>query len=568
MKKIFHFLLAMIIIAHSASAQLDIFAKSQIFDIDYPANDIPFRADNTSAYSHNNLHVGAGNMSPLYVFTWDHFRTQSGSNYPAGIAIRQTSPFFQMINPVGFPVNDASSIEAKFLSRNDSTFVISTYYWDSQEGFYLDLYHYENNNLVQMPGFPINITANGAPVPLGWIHLDVVDLNNFVIVWEEYGKIFAKAGEASSNTLGNTIVLDNGIYNMPETFQPDVALIYSDQLNEINTHFVYTNPDSDHLIVSSLSYLDILNAPLPLNVFIPHLEDQQQEINWRFNKPRIDAPDHYIYDDWSYVVEKAHVNETVQQIFAGVKNHTNVVNLNHYVLNDGSMGGLADISNVNVSGVPYTNTQPTLAYSADNEHIYYVWNYFSYNFPMPGADSEMAYIGVKIDHNGNVIPAFSNPCFGIDCYWEVQYENGHSFMALSIALSGQNTASNGLFAAFVQYDVAGSGVYSMGSKEIPWPLQSFSDWSNVENNSSYFRVHPNPFEQHFSIQHSEYRDEIIEVWMYDVLGKLKFHQEGTLSQVNAFLKSQDFTHWPSGMYLLKLYQIAEGVTEDIKLIKY
>lgn len=119
MKK-FYFALCMTLLCGVISTNAQGPFRSAITpEINYPAvSNIAFRSDNTSAYSYGNLNIG-GNLTDLYVFTWDRFINTTGAA-GSGLAIRQSTPFAQSYNPSGFPVNDAASIEAVILQENNT----------------------------------------------------------------------------------------------------------------------------------------------------------------------------------------------------------------------------------------------------------------------------------------------------------------------------------------------------------------------------------------------------------------------------------------------------------------
>ena len=453
MKQFLFILFIVVFAVQNSSAQL--FEPPLTIENYFPDSGEPERSNNSSAYSAENLVIN-GSISNIFVWTWDHFRQP----YPPGIigsglAVRQDTVggFEQSANPTGFPQDDASSIEAAFVKRSDSVFVLTTYYRPSLQKFFLDIYYFQSgSNLIQMPGFPLDITTSPFGVAhLGWIHLDVHNLDEFVIVWEEDGTLYTKAGRASTLTLGNTAIIDNSLIGISTAIQPDVALIRSVQFgDQTNAHFVYTDLGKNKLLVSSLSFTDILTAPM-LGSLYPNLEDMQSAGAGTFERPRIDAPDKFTYDDWSYVVLKQDFTNQQQIIFTGVRNNGIV---NHYQLNDGSLSGLADISSTNPASLHY-NEHPVVAYDLNGDHIYYCWNYNS-TYDMPSIYST-DYIGLKMRNDGNVVPVVG----GGFRYWVVSETLNNASPVFSIALSTKNQNIEGLFMAYVRYDALDGLLYGL-----------------------------------------------------------------------------------------------------------
>lgn len=532
--------------SHCSNAQGS-FRSAITPETDYPTNNVPFRSDNTSAYSYSGINVG-GVPTDLYVFTWDWFLTTT-KTVGAGLAIRQSTPFAQSDNPPGFPVDDAASVEAVILYRNNTPYVLCSYYWTSQSGFYVNLYRYLGNAVLQqVGGYPQNITAYSPHDHLGWIHLDAHDLDEFVITWQEHGQILAKDGTAGNNFLmGNTAVLDNSSINMPQAMQPDVALVRSTQANDsLMAHFVYTDTSTHWLVASTLHFDDILNAPTPLSLISPVINDNQYNVHYFFDRPRIDAPDDFAYDDWSYVVKKADTFADQQLIYTGVMNNL-LGSLYHFNLNDGSLNpSLLDISS-HLTNNRHDNYQPALAYDPTGKDIYYCWNYYSNIDPTP--TSSNAYIGLKIDNTGNLQGGLPIQ------YWMVQINPADISLAPSIALSGQNTTAQ-LFMAFTQQKNTASG-YCMTTKQNPWNQSSFrpEQSTGIADQALLNKVQiiPNPFSDDFQLFTKEQNNRIYQIAITDALGRYIFSGKGTLSELNNQLVQARLGRLPSGLYFLNLY---------------
>jgi hypothetical protein len=375
------------IMPFSAKGQSD-FQPAVITEDTYPSSsqDIPLTPASITAYSYGDLMV-AGVSVDLYVYTWD----PGSNNYPeSGIAIRQylpgssvnnsTTPLSEDFNPAGWPVFQAHSSEAVILRSGGLIYVLAVYYHWQTHRFMVDLYRWNGVNLVQQTtlGFPMDITVNGG-VPFDWIHLDAHNLNDFIITWGENGHIYTKAGTAASGfSMGNTAELDNGSIGMGASGEPDVALVRSPQ--GLIAHYVYVSLDAaNKLVETALDFNDVFTAPPPSPnpaLLPPVLEDVQNTPGY-YDVPRIDGPDNFSSDDWSYVTTD-HRNGR-DWVFSGVMASGA---LQHFILNDGSLGN-PDIS-VAISG-QQENNRAVVAYDDSGENLYYGWYYFStVNLP-PGS---------------------------------------------------------------------------------------------------------------------------------------------------------------------------------------
>ncbi|HRP89506.1 MAG TPA: T9SS type A sorting domain-containing protein [Edaphocola sp.] len=570
MKKVLLMLLCWTFLGQSSFGQSSVFEPPVTFEDYYPFSDEPLRSNNSSAYSCENQMINGVN-SDIFVWNWDHFKQPypSGGIIGSGLAVRQDtiSGFVQSANPTGFPVDDASSVEAAFIKRNDSVFVIATYYRPSLQKFFLDLYYFQSGtNIIQMPGYPMDITASPfGTAHIGWIHLDVRELEEYVIVWDEDGTLYTKAGEASTNTLGNTAILDNSLIGISYGSQPDVALIRSIQNGGVtNAHFVYTDNTKTKLFVSSLKFNDILTASF-LGSLYPHLEDFQG--GGVFERPRIDAPDKLIYDDWTYVVLKENYIDQQQIIFTGVMNN-GLGTLNHYNLNDGSMASLTDISST-APGNLHINEQPVVAYNFDGDYLYYCWNYSS-SVNMPSADSS-EYIGLKMKNDGTVVPISGTPT--TYKYWVASEQLSSPSAAFSIALSTKNENNHGLFMAYVRYkDFFSIPFYCMAIKTNPWALQSFKPGNNQQNDAkeddlTSISIIPNPFTVSFNIHTNEieYKNNY-SLELHTILGKQILSLRGNIQFLNQELRNSSLSKIPSGIYLLTIKDATNKIYQ-FKLIK-
>lgn len=481
--------------------------------------------------------------------------------YVAGTPINNTTtPVAEDFNPPGWPVDKAASAEAVILEFGGDYYILSVYYEIAAQRFYVDIYQWTTTGLVQV-GAPQDITVTG-PASFGWIRLDALNLEEFVITWEEGGRLYAKAGTASSGfTMGNTVQLDNSSIGIGAGAQPDVAMAQVPG-DPLLTHFVYTDLPGSRLVVSRLRFNDILTAPPPAPnpaLLSPVLEDLQST-SGNFDVPRIDAPDNYSKDDWSYVVKNNETALSQGYIFTGVMNSGSV---SHFVLNNGSLGvGLPDVASTNPA-TPHINDYPVVAYDNTGENIYFVWYYFTtviLDQPYPGLAD--AYMGLKMDNTGNLFGLTPNK------YWGAQFYTTEVSKMPTIALSTQNDASPELFMVFTKYTSLDG--YAMGPKTIPWTNIEFRpEESGIKpiRNISNVQIAPNPFHDIFQFKADRTFEGQYSLFIYDLTGRKLFQVQGTIADINEQLSSGRLSHIQVGNYFVNLINSSDGQKQNFKLIK-
>jgi len=527
------------------------FYPATVTEESYPpiAADFAFRAHHASAYSYPDVNVN-GNTVDLYTYSWDGGGI-TGSGYIPGatIAIRQYPtgttpdaglPTGEDYNPAGFPLDDAASIEVVLLRRDTTMLVLTAYYQLSTEKFMLNLFKWDGSDLIQEPGYPIDITVNGPTADFEWIRMDALTLDKVILTWVEQGRIFTKAGKVAGGTLsfGNTAIVNAGDDDYD---QSDVALIdvLEGEPQRVKVHYVYTTANHQKLFVGGLLFDNVLGASPGASLTL--VAEDAQVTTGEYLLPRIDAPDRYATDDWSYVVEEYH-SLVGSVIFAGLM-HQPV--LTHRELNTGIEIGFP----VDISPWPNENTKPVVAYAAGGANIYYCWGYRSASLP-PDPSINHSLIGLKMNNAGNFLePAISDVRYSL-----APFLLGRVSGTLSIALSGNNVNSSGLFMAFVQLFMSTTppmDYYTMGIKVTPWSDNHFRP-SGIEEQEriSDIRVYPNPFSTYFQLS-TERRFNDISIRLYDLLGRQLFYTSGDITEVNQYLQERS-NNLATGNYFLHI----------------
>src|SRR5690554_284394 len=101
-------------------------------------------------------------------------------------------------------------------------------------------------------------------------------------------------------------------------------------------------------------------------------------------------------------------------------------------------------------------------------------------------------------------------------------------------------------------------------------LRSWSDSSvaiHEKEMEASVTIHPNPFSHNFYIADPSNSSDLLEVYLYNVLGKELFGHKGSIHEINGALKNKDFSDLSSGIYFLKIYNTSEESASHFKLIK-
>jgi len=101
-------------------------------------------------------------------------------------------------------------------------------------------------------------------------------------------------------------------------------------------------------------------------------------------------------------------------------------------------------------------------------------------------------------------------------------------------------------------------------------LRSWSDSSvaiHEKEMEASVSIYPNPFSHNFLIKSPNNSSDLLEVYLYNVLGKELFSLKGSIHEINGVLENKDFSGLSSGIYFLKVNNLAESTVDNTKLIK-
>jgi hypothetical protein len=447
-----------------------------------------------------------------------------------------------------FPTNSASSVDAVILKYNDSIFIAVTYYDWNSEKFMVDLYTWDTvgaNHLEQYNGFgyPLDLTTYlpASTYPFGWIHIDGNALTKFVIAFDVDGEITCMAGDTDGPlglVPGNPMKFSNVPFTPYKSSRPDVAIFDYPVSNEVIVFLSCQSHNFRQLALTTIAFDTLYAVGSLVPVFIPDVV-HRINANGTFGLSRIDAPDHQNRRNCAVVVRDRDPVVGKDYIRTIINNHHIV---SDFTLNDAStLTTLGDISGANSN---QGSGEPAVAYDDLGTSIYYCWPYRDDINQILGSDR--SYVGLKLYDNGTLNGSSAD-------YWVVQSGPGVTSSSPAIALSTQNTNSPELFMAFAQYDDNNLWEFC-GNKTVSWTASAFRPNGStglVDFESHSISLSPNPFNNSLRLELSNSTNEICQLYIYDLLGRLVFDYKGNLQTINNQLSSR-LSKLPTGNYVAKV----------------
>jgi hypothetical protein len=544
---------ALVVTTNCASAQS--FQPATVAESVYPpANSGVFTsATHMNAYSYGGLNID-GVLQDLYVYTWDRGEAGGGGGFAvraftSGTPVDATAtPTFEEVTPITFPASDASSIDAVILKWTDSIFIAVTYYDMLSQKFMLDFYRLDTigtNQLSQVnySGFPVELGTNlpSPTQPFGWIHVDAYGLDKYVVTYDASGEIICQAGDLNgAYGLGpsNPNAFVNTLFPPYKSSRPDVAIFSYPVTNEIIVFLCYQSENFRQLALTTIAFDTLYSAGLVVPSFIPGAV-YRTNANGSFGLSRIDAPDLSNWRNCAVVVKDSDPilgKDYIRTIISN--NHV----ISDIILNDAStLTSLGDISDANSN---QASGDPVVAYDDLGTSIYYCWPFFNNSVQILGSDH--AYIGLRINDDATLNGPSSD-------YWVVQDAPQLTSSSPAIALSTQNNKSPELFMAFAQYDNTNTWEFC-GNKTVSWTASAFRPNGStglMDFESHSISLSPNPFNNSLRLELSNSTNEICQLYIYDLLGRLVFDYKGNLQTINNQLSSR-LSKLPTGNYVAKV----------------
>lgn len=519
----------------------DVFDPSQVWDITH------WGIGNANAFS---LSLGSPNID-LYVATWDGGymgidQTKGGflvRQYPSGTHVNEsTTPTLENYiseNNGGFPNLHVSSTEAGIIRDGSDIYVVLTYFGlniatPTTGKFYLGWYKWDpvSGNFTASTTIPITPTNIPISQTSGWIHQDVDDNNEVVVTWDQGGQLYTRAGTFTSP--GFFQLKGTGTFPLQGS-KPDVAMMMQPN-GQTDLYYAFTAPSNQQLYVYKANWNQLNGFPVGSTQPLPVTQLYQKTTAGNFGLPRIDAPNRCnIQGDEIWSVVAANHQGSNNFIFAA--SHSNGTGLKQQILNDGTLGGLSNISTGN-----YQNNRPTVSFSRQNNDLFYAWVFEDQSNYVP------TYLSVKTSLSLGLLNSPSSLYFQIPYY----HNNDRAFPA--VGLSTNNQTSPYLFTSFIE--TPGSlMIFTLGLKTAEWT--SNTGYRPAPTgipgilNQDVFSVYPNPFNSGFSVTIATAMNQDVKVTVFNILGQKVYQVQGSLQKINKGLQSfgKDLN---SGTYFIEL----------------
>lgn len=305
-----------------------------------------------------------------------------------------------------------------------------------------------------------------------------------------------------------------------------------------------------------------------------------------FDLPRIDAVDIANSPDernWSVVVSES-FNTPIQQDLIFTTYGLYNLSLNNRYLNNNSIAPNESLDISIPSGSTYSsyfyNKRPVVAFSQEKDEMYYGWcfrddDYINnwYSFPQ---FQKSNYISLKLRIDGTILNdwntgflIYNNPTlgWGIRNFAKINFNNTISNNGLyprrAMAFSTENASSPQLFTAFFQTEPADEHNYFIAQKTTDWSTANFrpAPHGEVGNTISTISVYPNPTKGYFVLNGSG--EEVYDMQLVNITGKVITNQNGTIKQINSQLKGLQLAN---GNYLIQVIN-TEGKSQKLKVVK-
>lgn len=553
MKKLLFSFLAAGLFPVAAQCQ---FMYSSVPEILSPADpDSLYDINQMAAYSMSGLDF-PDMPSSLYVYSWGGpggigwIRKEQGN--PANVLDEGT---------LVLPYLDAVSTDIAIIFGEQTDLTGPTYQiivaYTNYSGVFMDFYQ------CNVTGISLLQTIQVSNLPGNRVSVDAHKLYGFAMAWDiGDGAIHTQNGYANGGvvTLGCENVLQvNGL----PLIMPDIAIGHPETTGALSLHYAAYTEDRQNVVEVTLPFDYVYNNCNPSIPVTPSVEDIMPISlagGYFGDLPRIDCPDHYATDDWSYVAVEYASDWVTQTVYSKVRTaRLAAFSVGPWVMhddvNDGSMGNL-DIS----SGPPYTYNanRPGIAYDPSGNYINILWHY-----PLVHIFSDHDYIGVRLRNVGALVDAD---------YWIVDYNDKISPDAPALAISTQNDNSEEQFIVFAGSD-PGVTHESIDYEFLPlmnWgfkPGENSTAIKNKQAGSFTVDCYPNPFTDVIRLQtDSKHTNDLLQVVLTDMSGKVIANCSGKIDAVNSAL-AHISAGLSKGIFFLKVHSSQAKENTVIKITK-
>jgi hypothetical protein len=436
------------------------------------------------------------------------------------------------------------SIDVGIYKHDDDdapAFVIIAYYDENNPGHFYRIYEFTPTGLSPIGG-PQQLSSSPT---FGRISLDVHRTIELGIVWEDNSTNSLRVSYGHF-TNGNTFVVDppRQINNTANATFPHMAVCCAPGGSGTGIKVVYYDQVNSNIRVISSSFSNIISASGTVNF---GTEDVAPPMYPTFDPHtlRIDCPEHYTEDNWSYVYHGYGSAFTQEYIACRVNTNTFY---NSYELSGGLFGGNFPLYNILLN--------PTLTYSNDGNSIYYGWHYGDNNIgnpntTNPGASGWRVVVnlredGVPFEQNYQCV---TDPLLlGVDYLADSHYP--------PVAFSRKAIDNSNMFIAYPVFNPT-NGDHHIATKLIPWGQNHFRPENNTdihkqETSKTALHITPNPFTSNFNISSvAGNKKEQYQATLSNISGTVIYKKTGNLDEINKSAAPY-LEKLPAGIYLLNI----------------
>lgn len=438
---------------------------------------------------------------------------------------------------------------------NAATFVIIAYYDQNpgNPGHFYRIYEFTPTGLIPSSNGQLSTSPT-----YGRISLDVHRALELGIVWEDNNTNSLRVAYGGFGSGAFAITPPKQINNTANATFPHMAVYCASGMGT-GIKVVYYDQANSNIRVISSTFTNILSAGAIVNFAT---EDVAPPMYSTFDPHtlRIDCPEHYVQDNWSYVYHGYNSAFTQEYIACRVNTNTS---FNSYELSNGLFGGGFPLYNILLN--------PTLTYSSDGNSIYYGWHYGDNNIGNPNTNPGASGWRVVVNLREDGVPFEQNyQCVTDPLLLGVDYlaDSHYPPVAFSRKASDIIYNSNDMFVAYPVYAI--NGDHYIATKLIHWGQGHFRPENNTgihkhETSETTLRIAPNPFTGNFNISSmAGNKKDQYQATLSDIRGTVLYKKTGNLDEINKSAAPYS-EKLPAGIYLLNIDSAHDDQT--FKIIK-
>jgi hypothetical protein len=516
---------------------LSLAAHAQFLPPSFPETDYPLAGtlptpvlttNNTSCYSLDIGWIGYTGSGLGLVSSWDDVASGAGIAWMLDIGGGYTDQGYLSYGAG----SGISSVNVGIIFAGPTGIQVDVTFHKNGGGHYLAIYNWNAPAVFGGPGTGLTLASitqlSNITTPTR-ISMDSHKGYGTGIVWEDpTNGVNILAG--NNNNFGP-------LFNMNGTrfhIDPDVAFIHAG--GPLDLHIASYNQRRFAIYEYYVNWNDIIpggtlagscppGPPFSLCSLPMTIEDVNPVAQSSYYDIHLDAPDHYNVPNWAYVYTNT------KQIF------NRIMNYNGGSISSGGVPGtitLTDGSYPLPPGLPPIdnngNYRPVIAYDATTGPASYYIGWVTGHMDPAYNPSTRAYVAAQFREDGTIMNP-SNPLLGV-----INFPASIS-KTPSIAFSKHNDQGNGLYSVYTTYN----GTENLLTHKItPWSIGTFRPTSVAEENitNGEVSIFPNPFNAALQLNVSSvYSNDIIQLSISDIFGKVVAKNTGKATDLNIYLKN-------------------------------